>query len=477
MTSLRGRLTLLLVAGMGLLLAAGSLVLDRAITTRLLHAFDATLIAKAKSLETLTEQQKGRVWLEPTHEVMPEFEARLGAEYFQLWLADGSVLARSHSLRSGDLPRFGGPLAIPVLRDVTLPDGRHGRLIELRFHPRREKDEPLPDGELLDATLAVAGSREELDSSLSSLHAILVFFVLGLLMATAALVRVSLRVGLAPLNDLALQLDSLRADSLGQSLSAENAGNAPAELAPLLRHLDGLLARLKESFERERAFSENLAHELRTPLAELRALAEVGLRWPEEGSRPQVLAEVRGIALQMERIVLNLLALARCDGNQHTLWTSEVVLEAMLGEAVERCRSGLGREIAETEIELRLDVPSGLTLVTDGEKLALVLSNLFANAVAHGSPGGPVTCSATASGGEIALTVSNPAASLAPEDVPRMFDRFWRKDASRSGGQHAGLGLALVSSLCRLLKLDVEARLTGGVFEITLRGPLVLKET
>jgi two-component system sensor histidine kinase QseC len=235
----------------------------------------------------------------------------------------------------------------------------------------------------------------------------------------------------------------------------------------VIHHLNGLLARLDESFARERSFSANLAHELRTPLSELRAVTDVALKWPEDtASHLEAIAEVRGIGLQMERVVVNLLALARFDGRQHTVWPSEVSLGALAAS----CWNAVASEAGDKGIGLQLDIPEGLAVVTDREKLALILSNLFSNAVAHGSPGGVVTCSGSMDGESFVLRVGNPAGSLTPEDLPRIFDRFWRKDPARSGGRHAGLGLALVSALCGLLGFEKEARLAGGWLEITLRG-------
>lgn len=476
MRSLRSRLTLWLLAGMGLLLAAGGLLLDRVISARLLHEFDTALIAEAKSLEASTEQEDGAITLELAEGVMPEFAPGKDPDYFEIWLSQDRLLARSPSLGSGGhLPRARRPALHPRMTDFPLPDGRPGRGVEISYHPQVEQKDGeesgrasmilAPQGSPL-VTLVVAQDRGDLDTFLASLHLILALVTLGLLAAIAVLVRIVVGVGLAPLDLLAHRLETMNADSLGEAMVIPN---APAELVPTIAHLNGLLARLKESFERERTFSANLAHELRTPLAELRAITEIALKWPGDlASREASLDEIRGIGLQMEKVVVNLLALARCDGRQQVVFTSQVPLR----EVAVDCWCTVAAEAEEKGITFLLEIPDQLAISTDREKLELILSNLFSNAVAHGSPERPVTCSATASDGEFALRVANSTAELAAIDLTRIFDRFWRKDAARSDGRHAGLGLSLVSALCGLLGFRKEARLRGGVFEIILHGSL-----
>jgi two-component system heavy metal sensor histidine kinase CusS len=468
--SLRGRLTLWLLAGAGLLLAAGGLLLDRVISARLLRELDSALIEQAKSLQASTEQDDGRIALEFAAGVMPEFSSIKDPDYFELWIGDGKVLARSPSLGTRDLSRDQDSRRRPRFADVDLPDGRPGRRIEVRYRPQVETAgglSPAPAGTPF-VTLVVAQDRADLDAFLASLHLTLALGVLGLLAGIAVLVKGVVALGLRPLDDLARRLEAIDASSLGDPVVI---ADAPAELVPTIDHLNGLLARLRESFERERTFSANLAHEMRTPLAELRTTAEVALKWPDD---PAVFAgaldEIRGIGLRMETVVVNLLALARCEGGEQTVWSSPVLLRELAAE----CWSDVATEAEARKIVWKADVPDRLALVTDREKFALILSNLFANAVAHGTPGGTVTCSAAASGSEIALRVANPTAELSAEDLPRIFDRFWRKDAARSDGRHAGLGLSLVSALCDLLGFQREASLRNGLFEITLRGRIHL---
>src|SRR6185295_9147948 len=113
-------------------------VLSRVISSQLRRDYDSALIAKARSLETLAEEQGDKVWLEFSDEVMPEFERKENPDYFQLWRRNGPVLERSRSLGTRDLPRSGGPLGRPLLSDLVLPDGRRGRRVEISFHPRSE---------------------------------------------------------------------------------------------------------------------------------------------------------------------------------------------------------------------------------------------------------------------------------------------------------------------------------------------------
>ncbi len=468
MRSLRGRLILWLLAGTGLLLAAAGLFLDRTISSRLRQGFDADLIAEARSVMAVTEQQDGRVTLELSPGLLPEFESATRPDYFQLWVDGGRVLARSPSLGGRDLPRPDSPSPQFRLSGLTLPDGRRGRRVEIAFHPQVEPDDERkggPSAALSSATLVAARGSEELDAFLSSLHLTLALFSLGLLLGSAVLVGTVATLALRPLDDLARRLETIDAGSLGEAVTV---ADAPAELAPTIEHLNDLLARLAESFERERMFSANLAHELRTPLAELRAVTDVALKWPDDAaSLLGALGEARSAGLQMEKIVVNLLALARYDGGQHTLHLSKVPLR----ETVAGCWRAAAAEGEGRGLTAALEIPEGLTLVTDREKLELILSNLLSNAVTYGSPGGRITCAATASNGRFTLSVANPTAELDPGELPRIFDRFWRRDAARSDGRHAGLGLSLVAALCELLGFSKEARLHGGIFEIVLSGP------
>ncbi|MEP7010877.1 MAG: ATP-binding protein [Acidobacteriota bacterium] len=481
MRSLRGRLTLYLLVGSGALLALGGLFLYRVITSRLQEDFDQQLVAKARSLALLTEEAEGALWVELPEEGMPEFAAGSSSEFFEFWMADGKMLRRSNSLAGRDLPRLSAASKsawqAPRLWSSALPDGRPGRLVQLTVLPRID-DHPAGEGGEAGvevrfdpagpkATLVLARGHGDLDRFLAETRLWLGVSFFFLLAGLVGLIRLSLGLGLAPLSRLVSRIERLDAGSLGERIDPTD---VPAEISVVVQRINDLLGRLETSFAREKAFSSHLAHELRTPLAELRAATEVALRWPDDSASVAAsLEDARAIGLHMERIAENLLALARSESAPEAPVEEEVPLRA----AIEEAWRPLARAAAEKKIELNNEIPDGLALPTDRAKLGLILSNLLDNAVAHGSPGGWVACRALpsnhGSNATVALgvEVSNPAADLSSDDLPHLFDRFWQKDPSRSG-PHAGLGLPLVASLGRSLGLIVDARLAAGNLEIRL---------
>jgi signal transduction histidine kinase len=106
--------------------------------------------------------------------------------------------------------------------------------------------------------------------------------------------------------------------------------------------------------------------------------------------------------------------------------------------------------------------------------LRSVLSNLLSNAVTYSPPQRAIHCVATTDGETVHLTIRNPTADLTPDDVPHVFERFWRKDPARSTGDHSGLGLAIVQALAALLNIGVDAALDAERnFVISLSLPCV----
>jgi two-component system sensor histidine kinase QseC len=487
--SIRRRLVFLAGGGGVALAIASGLSTDLILEERMRQDFDDALLEKARILSTLTEQEGTTVAFEPVGDTMPEFQRLSRAQYYEVRRADGTPLARSQSLGAKRLELFGlparGPAAArqvappPHFAELRLPDGRYGRAVRYGFEPRYVVRDPsgeeraVPEGALATAPRAraeivVASGLEDLREDIGEMRAVLGAMALLLVLGLIAVVRWAIITGLRPLSQVADKVAALDPESLGERVSTHD---LPAEIRPLTARLDDLLTRLESTFERERLFSSNVAHELRTPVAELRSLAEVAARWP--GDRDAIrsfFADVESIAGQMEGLIANLLALARSEAGVDAVQPEEAVLEDMARAVWTR----LGRRAEERRLSLDLEgAPRGV-VVTDVAKLRLILTNLLGNAVEYAPTGSAVACHVAIEEPSFHLSVSNPAPDLERDDLGRLFDRFWRKDEARGGGRHAGLGLTLVRSLCATLGYRVEPRLSEGILAIQISGPRVV---
>jgi signal transduction histidine kinase len=426
MISIRRRLTRELLGAALLLGGAGLAAMYLAARDAAIDQFDAALNAKAQAIGTLTVAGPGGVQVDFSDRLLRGFTDRRRRDFFELWGLDGAPLTRSGSLGPANLPRLPARVSRPRHWNLELPDRRPGRAVAVLFQPKTASAAgPAP---LLE--LVVASDREGLEETLWQLIAIASGSALLLVAATVWLIPGVLRRGLGPLERLGEQVAGIGTGNLQTRLDP---GPLPAELVPIAERLNGLLARIQESFERERRFSADLAHELRTPLAELRSAAECALKWPESRD-PAVDRDILAIAAQMEAMVGHMLALARGEQGQLAVRSEPVAVDRLVGDLWSR----LAPRAAERGlvVDRRLEP---LVLAADPGLLRSILGNLLENAADYAPRGGRIELRTGPDG----IVVANATEDFGPEDLPRLFERFWRKEAARSGGQHVGLGLAV----------------------------------
>ncbi len=366
------------------------------------------------------------------------------AYYFQIWDPKGNTRKRSPSLRDQDLP-FLGPFQRQKSYHLRqLPDGTHLRTIEYRI---MQKKKPPPGRGPRGMNLVVAKDLTEVRETLKDLrHSIFLSTLCGLTIAGLIVVW-SIKKGLSPLGNLSNQISTISSKNLDYRLDPSD---SPTELQLVSQKVNNLLERLEEAFERERRFGSDLAHEIRTPTAEIKALAEVGLTWPEEFGN----AELRNIfqsAQRMESTTEAILALTRLSSAAE-LEDEEIDLRPLIEGHIPQDRE--------------INVEGATQVLTNRSYLDIILKNLIGNAVAYAPENDDLNITIA----ETSVEITNTAPDLEEQDLTRLFERFWRKDESRTSGSHAGLGLRLASTCADRLQLTITPLLRNQRLTMKLEG-------
>ncbi|RZI95717.1 MAG: two-component sensor histidine kinase [Variovorax sp.] len=254
----------------------------------------------------------------------------------------------------------------------------------------------------------------------------------------------AVRRALAPIADLTSELATRNADDL-QPIPD---GSTPAELKPMLGAMNGLFARIEALLVRERRFTADAAHELRTPLAVLRAQWDVVRRSASTQERAQAERSLDAGLDRMGRLVTQMLALSRVESGALPVLT-EVAWPPIVEQAMGDCLA-----LAERRgIELACEWPPAgrhpLPLLGDENLLTVLLRNLLDNAVRYAPSGTAVLLRFT----QETVEVENGGPPLSAEHLQRLGERFYRPDGQEEGG--SGLGVSIVRRIAELHGLEV----------------------
>jgi len=279
--------------------------------------------------------------------------------------------------------------------------------------------------------------RDELANQIAT--ALAVPFLLGLLALTAGLVY-GIRRGLRPLQQVAHQVGSI--DPAKETSWDLSLARVPREVSPLMRAINGLMARLRSTLERERRFLGDAAHQLRTPLAALKTQAEVALHSEDATQRERALHQVVAGVERADRLVHQLLTLARFDESGQFSKR-----QVDLREVVRRAEAALAEQANHAGVRLETDIPEApVTLQGSSEALESLLANLMNNAIQHGREGGQVRV--RLGDDPPRLEVEDEGPGLAPAERDKALARFYRGD--RSTGQGSGLGLPIAARVAEI---------------------------
>ena len=462
MTTIRAQLQRRLALFLSALLVVVSAGLYLWIRSTLVSEFEAGLRKEVQALSGLIEfeEETHTMEFEATDAIRAAYGDSFAAGFLQISTSTGKTVWRSPTLGSMDLARDPGPAGAPSFFTLALPRGARGRGVCLKVIPRSDQVAPPP------ATVVLARDAASLEYRLDMVLALLALGTLVEIVGAVWIGRVVVARQMRPLQRVATDIQGISAESLSERLDpAPLAG----ELRPIVEKLNEFLGRLETSFERERRFSADLAHDLRTPVAGLRTLLEVTLERPRETEDYQAtLRELLDIVLDTQGVLEKMLEVARSErGEIQPAWTTVV-----LQPALERAWKPFGVSARARDLEVQFALPGSLAVRTDPDLFRTVLSNLLANACAFADEGGTIRVEAAVDRTGVGLQIANPASHLTPGDLDHVFERFWRGEKARSTpGVHAGLGLNLVQNHVHILEGTVAVQLVNGCFTVVLHLP------
>ncbi len=364
-----------------------------------------------------------------------------------------TFLSRPEDWRHFDLSRLEVPSPDGQQTWSTLDTGADGFVLEVA------------SVRLRDGTLFQVGmSTERRAQLLERFRRVLLFNVLSLIFVGLAGGAVLTSSALQPLRRLADTVRSiLRTGRTDVRVPAQDTGDALDELSALV---NAMLDRIDAVLAGMRGALDNVAHDLRTPMTRLRGIAETALTANDPAMLRDALADCLEESDRVVAMLNTLMDISEAETGTMTLRREPTDLNDLIRQSVE-----LYEDLAEErQVEIRTSTESELVVDVDRSRMRQVLANLLDNALKYTPASGHVTIAATRNGPDAVLTVSDTGVGIPPAELPRIWDRLYRGDKSRST-RGLGLGLSLVRAIVAAHGGRVDVRSTpgaGSTFELRL---------
>ena len=323
-------------------------------------------------------------------------------------------------------------------------------------------------------SVIVAQSLADFDRTTRQIGSVLLIIGSFVLLFIAIASRQVIKVGMRPLEKIEETAEKIAAGDLSARLDNFE---PDTEVGRLSTSLNTMLSRIEQSFdarmqseEKLRRFVADASHELRTPLTAIRGFAELHRQGavPEGEKTNELIARIEKESMRMGYLVEDLLMLARMDQSRE-LVISDVNLSELVQEAVTSAQAAGPDHVITTDISV------GVATKGDADKIYQVVTNLLANARAHTPAGTTITVSTFSDGKDSFITVADNGPGLSAEDQARIFERFYRVDASRQRNSKdgSGLGLSIVDAVMRAHEGEVTVASElgkGAVFTLHFKG-------
>lgn len=447
--SMQARLTLLLGAIALLVSSLAGATLFWALKREVARQEITEVTGKFELIEHLVDMQRGARGMDELAAALDNMRA--GHGHLGIWIED----SRGRQVYGGEPPVILERLAGNEV-ELHAPDGSRMRGLRVAL------DERLAPGAVLTVAVGVGAGARLLYAYGTALLLICVLWVGATVMLAAWAVRRSM----APARRLSEQAARIQPDNLAPRLPLQDTDR---ELQDFVRSFNRTLDRLQSAYQQMEGFNADVAHELRTPLATLINGTQVMLSSPRDAAELRDALESNLEVLEdLKTMVNDMLFLARADRGERAADLSAISLAAEARRVAEYYDAAL------EERGIRLRCEGDAAVAANPGLVRRALANLISNAIKATPAGHEILLRCEPVAGGARVEVRNPGASIAPAELPRIFDRFFRAGQGRAPRTEGhGLGLAIVRAIARMHDGDVDARSTAGetVIGITLRAP------
>jgi heavy metal sensor kinase len=443
--SLRARLTLLYTALVGGILLLLGVAVYRVVYVTLYNQVDNNLASTAYGILQYTQvSNAGQISVVR----LPSLDQIPTDVYVQAW-------SRDHQLRDSTTKAITTPFD-PATLDSTTPVYSNVTIGNVRL---RVLTVPVVvgGGDRIVGTLQIATKLAIVDTTQRILLSILIAGTLIAIVISALAVWISTYRALAPLNDVtqtALQIT--HANDLSRRIPYH--GPPKDEVGQLINAFNQTLSRLERLFNTQRRFMTDVGHELRTPLTVIKGNVQLIQRMgvADQESLENIVSEVD----RLTRLVGDLLLLSQAESGKLPLDIRLVELDTLVLEAMQQMRV-----LTRDRIQLKLGEIDQVLVCGDRDRLKQVLVNLIGNALNYTPTGGEVIVGVGKSGNKAELTVTDTGPGIPPEDLPHIFERFYRGEKSRTrskDGKGFGLGLSIVYWIIQNHEGNIDVNSTAG---------------
>ncbi len=403
------------------------------------------------------EEEHGQIEMELAELAMAAsgvYAEKLSGHYYQIVASDGRVLVRSPSLSLGNatLPVMLGTPE-PVYSTVIGPDNEEMRLVTQSFKFSIDT-----------LTFQAAESFEETHKLLSSFRNIVLVIFPAVFLLCGFGVFIMAGWALRPLKAFTAKVGQTTEENLSDRIEERG---VPAELKPLAHNFNTMLGRLEGSFSRQKQFLSDASHELRTPTSIIKSFCDVTLN--KERSAADYKEAIRRVGDTVNRmcdIINRILVISRLDSKTIQFNPSRMDLMDLMKDVLKLM------EPSSTSKGIRITIDGkGAVIRGDREGLTEVFTNIVENAIKYNKPDGSVDISVSEFGGRAVVTVEDTGIGIPGGETERIFDRFYRVDASRGVTVGSGLGLSIVKTIVEAHggRIEVKSVLgKGTVFKVLL---------